>query len=202
LNGKKELSRYIFGRAGRQYYIFSEGSEVAFGVELTGYENMPLEKIFSIHADHYRKHMLIDLLPFEIQSIETTPLFGSPFRSVQDTGYNIIITDLQEKNDFTHSVDERRMRLLFSYFNSIRYNEVMGDETYVAGRGPSASIVLTDFSGNMYKLDIYQWIKQGQKKADIFEALVIFNDGTKTLSVDYYFLDLIMRGLEKYQADQ
>jgi hypothetical protein len=201
MRGKKELRRYYFAREGQDYMVFSNNSEEGFGVELNGFEDMPLEKIFSDELDHYRMHLLVGLLPSEVKSIEIIPMHGSPFMLTQDNEFNIQVTDLQEKEDLTGSVDERKMRLLISYFSSIRYNTII-DESYILGRSPLAAIRVTDFTGKSNKLDVFPWYKPEMESPDMFEALLVFNDNPEVLSVDYYYLDLLMRGLEKYQLDQ
>ncbi|MDA3822568.1 MAG: hypothetical protein PF450_08190, partial [Bacteroidales bacterium] len=117
MKGKKELSRYYFAREGQDYMIFTKNSEEGFGVELNGFEDIPLEKIFSDELDHYRMHLLVSLLPSEVKSIEIIPMHGSSFKASQDNEFNIQITDLQGTEDLTGSVDERKVRLLISFFS-------------------------------------------------------------------------------------
>ncbi len=67
---------------------------------------------------------------------------------------------------------------------------------------PSAKIVITDFAGVSHELRIYAWIKSGEDKADLFNALMKFDQDPQIMIVNYAYLDLLIRGLETYLPAQ
>lgn len=204
LKGNRELGRFLFTHNELGSFIFHDEMEKAYGVELIGYEHLPLEKIFSANPDHFRNHLLINLLPSEVKRLEIVPIEGKAFRAEQDTSYNVSVSDFYSGEDVTHLVSEKKIRMLFSYFNGIRYVEQAAQEEIATGSFPDtqlASVAVTDFSGNEYKLSVYHWYRPGEADPDMFRALVLFNNIATPLKVDYLYLDLIIRGLEKYMID-
>jgi hypothetical protein len=201
-SGKRKVrGHFILGKRDNGYLIFEPGAETGFGVELAGFEDLPLQKVFSDTRDHYRKHLLVGLLPSEIRSVRVYPHEGTPFEARQDSLYNVMVTDLSTMGDVTDSVKERKIRLLFSYFNAIRYDVVVTAaeiEPGIVDQAPYAVVHVSGLDGRYRKLEVYQWIKPGAEKSDLFEALVVFNDTPLYRSVNYYYLDLLMRGLESY----
>jgi hypothetical protein len=198
---RKVRGHFFFGKRGTGYLIFEPGAETGYGIELSGYEELPLEKIFSGNRDHYRKHLLVGLLPSEIRSVTVYPHEGTPFEARQDSLYDISVKDLGAMSDVTDSVDERKIRLLFSYFNAIRYDAVVTQPEIAPGtvtEKPYAVVQVSGFDSGEWKMEVYRWTKQGAEKPDLFEALVVFNDTPLYRSVNYYYLDLLMRGLESY----
>lgn len=199
----KEIGHFFIARYGRGYIIFGKGSGTGYGVEVPGYEALSLEKIFSVNPDHYRKHLLMDLLPSEIRSIEVQTDEGGAFLAVQDSMYNITVSAIPSGKDITRQVDEHDIRLLFSYFNAIRYEQVVNlyDASGSGDPGsPMAVIQVRSFDGRNWKFDIFPWFMKGEEQPDLFRALVYYNDNPVLLSVNYYYLDLIMRGVEAYRV--
>ncbi len=200
--GNREAGRFFFAPSGSGYIVFAHGAEQCYGVELPGYSGLSLEKVFSGNHDHYRKHLLADLLPSEIASVEVKPRDGTAFLALQDSVYNVRVLRVPEGENVTAEVDEHKVRMLFSYFNAIRYNRVAGPGDVVQEALPSepwASVVVTTFDGVQRKFDIFRWVKPGEVAPDLFEALVIFNERPLLLVVNYYYLDLLVRGLEDYR---
>lgn len=201
--GRKRISgHFYFGKMTGAYAVFEPGADRAFGVELAGYENLPLEKIFSGNRDHYRKHLMVSLLPSEIRTVTVEPHFGTPFRAGQDSLYHITVTDLETMQNVTERVDERKIRLLFSFFNAIRFDAVVSEGEIEPGtvtEQPYAVVEVSSFDGQVHTLEIYQWTKPGQDAPDLFEAIVDFNGMKGYRSVNYYYLDLLIRGLENYR---
>lgn len=197
----RERGHFFFGKRETGYLIFEPGAETGFGIELPGFEDLPLEKVFSGNRDHYRKHLLVGLLPSEIRSVTVFPHEGTPFEARQNSAYEIAVKDLAAMSDVTDSVEERKIRMLFSYFNAIRYDAVVTQAEIEPGtvtETPYAVVQVSGFDGGEWKLEVYQWTKPGAEKPDLFEALVVFNDTPLYRSVNYYYLDLLMRGLESY----
>jgi len=198
---KKVEGHFFIALYGKGYVVYMPGNELLYGVELPGFGDLKLEKVFSTNPDHYRKHLLINLLPSEIRSVEVHPMKGGAFRAVQDTALNISVTALPSGEDITGETDEHRMRMLFSYFNAIRYERVVPVNEVSTGampREPAAEVKVTDFSGESWEFEIYPWTRQGEESADLFNALVEFNNRPMLLKVNYYYLDLVMRGVEAY----
>ena len=165
-------------------------------------KDLPLEKVFSANRDHYRKHLLVSLLPSEVRSVTVIPHSGTSFHVEQDSLYNIEIVDLTGMRDVTDCINERKVRMLFSYFNAIRYDKVVSDKDIEPGTitdAPYATVEVTSFDDREWKFEVYQWIKKGSEEPDLFESLVIVNDTQPYRSVNYYYLDLVMRGLESYK---
>jgi hypothetical protein len=202
--GRRRVSgHFYFGNTvGGGYAVFAPGADRAFGVELAGYEELSLEKIFSGNRDHYRRHLVVSLLPSEIRSVTIDPHEGTPFRATQDSLYHISVTNLLSMEDVTDSVDERKIRMLFSFFNAIRYDAVVSEGEIEPGtitEQPYAIVGVTAFDGTVNAFEIYQWTKPGRDAPDLFEAIVVFNGKPEYRAVNYYYLDLLMRGLEKYR---
>lgn len=272
--GNREAGHFFFVASASGYMVAAPGADRYFGVELPGYSGLSLEKFFSGNPDHYRQHLLVDLLPSEIAAVEVVPWKGTAFVVRQDSAYNISVRLAETGADVTAEVDEHKIRLLFSYFNAIRYDRVAGpgevdrgslhgaeaagnqqgemargsvpgavaagnepgevargsvpgaadtenmqgevapakvraaadggslSEEMVAGSLPSApwaSVAVTAFDGVRRQFDVYQWVKPGAERPDLFEALVVFNGRPLLLVMNYYYLDLLVRGLEDYR---
>lgn len=196
----KETGHFTIARHGQGYVIFSPGEADSYGVEVPGYEELSLEKVFSANPDHYRRHLLMDLLPSEIRSVEVRPVDGGAFLAEQDSMYNIWVTEVPSGDDITGRIDEQRVRLLFSYFNAIRYEEVVQSSGAIGSVDKGlllAEVQVRSFDGRKWKFDIFPRRMKGEG-TDLFRALVIYNDQPSVLSVNYYYLDLIMRGVEAY----
>lgn len=254
--GKKEAGHFFFVAAAPGYFVAAPGAEAYFEVELPGYAGLSLEKIFSGNTDHYRVHLLADLLPSEIASVEVQPWKGTAFVARQDSVYDVRVWRSEPGGEVTGEVDEHKIRMLFSYFNAIRYDRVAGppedvqgyirgkpvtgplparplrenntmevlpgsaSEALVHGKLPAqagqessgaeslqgslpaepwASVAVSTFDGVRRQFDIYQWLKPGAHRPDLFEALVVYNGRPLLLVVNYYYLDLLVRGLEEYR---
>jgi|GEM_PF-2734804 len=252
--GNRESGHFFFASSASGYLVVAPGGDQYFGVELPGYSGVSLEKFFSGNADHYRQHLLADLLPSEIALVEVTPWKGTAFVVSQDSAYNISVRLAETGAGVTAEVDEHKIRMLLSYFNAIRYDRVAGPGEVVPGSvhgavaadgqhgeavpgnlpgaadglhggavpgnlpgdadadglhgesvsgsvlpAPWASVAVTTFDGVRRQFDVYQWVKAGAEGPDLFEALVVFNGRPLLLVMNYYYLDLLVRGLEDYR---
>ncbi len=199
---RRVLGHFYFGKTINGYAVCAPGTDRAFGVEMAGYEEYFLEKIFSGNRDHYRQHLVLNLLPSEIRSVAVYPHHGTPFRAEQDMDYHISVTELEGMRQMTEHVDERKIRMLFSFFNAIRYNGVIPEENIepgMMGAYPYATVEVTEFDGTVHSIIVYQWTKPGEDAPDIFEAIVVFSKMPGYRSMNFYYLDLLMRGLEEYR---
>ena len=200
IGDKKTLSAFTVAKYHRGYLLYGVQATKLFGVELPGFENIPLEKIFSPSADHYRKHMLVDLLPDEVHNIEIYPLKGRAFRVTQDSIFGIRVVDTESEEDITGQVDEHAIRMLFSYFNGIRYREIYeeGEEGSTISPQRDAFIKVSDVYGKVYLIEVYKLYRKDSSLAEIFQGVIKFNDQVELMLMDYIYLDLLMRSLENY----
>jgi len=199
--GKRTIVHFKFASDSLGYFIFRDAESLAYGIEIAGYEGFHLERIFSSNPNHYREHLLIDLLPDEVRLVRIEPISGTAFEARQDSTKDITIIELPSGNDLTEKMNEQEIRLLFSFFNAIRYEEqipITEPRAREMEKAPMAVVEVGDFNGNTWKMQIFPWIKEGTSEADLFHALVKFSDPSSLLTVNYFHLDLLMRGLENY----
>ncbi len=210
---KTELAYGLKSVSGR-YLLHPSASEKAFFVALPGYPDLDLDRVFSATPDHYREHLLIDLRPSDISSIEIELSSGEAFQFSQDQEGHI---ECDPVNDSTFlpegSPNELAMKLLFSYFTSIRYERrtgipadslVVADSLYVADSisQKMATVGVTSFSGEHHSLQVFPYHAFPGSKTDLFRALVLYNDEQDALFVNYIYLDVLMRGLSHYFGEK
>ncbi len=196
--GKKSAASFNFFIKSGRPIIYMEGSENAYMVELPGYSDLLVGKAFSLNPNHYREHLLISLLPMEISSLKIIPLKGRGFSLTQDTAAYLQIRNIEGDSV---QVEERKIRMLLSYFAAVRYEDRLAQEMIPVDfnpLNPSAEIRITDMQGNTNVLLIFQWIKAGEESPDLFEALVLYNSEPQLLIVNYTHLDILIRSLENY----
>ncbi len=198
--GRKKEAAFRFLEYRDRNVLYQEGDEQAYLVELPGYDERMLKKVFSLNPDHYRDHLLLNLLPSEISAVEVTPLKGSGFSVNQDVTASIVVrdTDMQEVQ-----VSDRKVRLLLSFFNTVRFEEYLPADQLPSDLDPampSAMFRVTDFSGDSHVFRIYQWSRTEGDEPDLFKALVLYNENPQHMIINYSYLDLLIRGLEVYQV--
>lgn len=201
---KRVLGHFLMYRKGAGTVLLAPGAQQALGVELQGFEQLPFERVYSLNADHYRRHVLLDLLPAEIRMVSVEPLYGTAFVAMQDTAGEVTVTGPAGKKTLVREVNERRIRMLFSYFNAIRYERRMDPGevgTQMLPDVPDAVVQVESFTGRRWAFSIYQWIPPGEEAPDLFRALVQMNGDPGYLLVNYQYLDLLIRGLEDYGYD-
>ena len=202
--GGKVLLSYTFRNLSGRYLVHPRGSTTASYVSLPGYPGLDLDRVFSAAPDHYLDHLLIDLLPSEISSIEMELASGEAFRFVQDQEGSIRCSPA---NETTHLPDTPpnvlAMRLLFSYFTSIRFEQrtvISADSllgTGYEGR-KMATVRVESFSGEHHALQVFPYREEPGSEPDLFRALVLYNDEQEAMIVNYIYLDVLMRGLSHY----
>lgn len=200
--GRKLLSSFRFMVIRGKNVIYREGAANAYIVQLPGYNDLTLKKVYSADSDHFRDHLLVSMLPDEIAEIRIMPLHGSAFSVKQDSASRLEVKDL-EGHEIT--ISERKVRLLLSYFSAIRFEEYLGTEKIPAdfdSSSPSAKIMVRDFGRGSRELEIFSWIKPGEDEPDLFNALVLFDEDPQLMIVNYTYLDLLIRGLEFYLPTQ
>lgn len=196
---KKLEAKFRFLEFRDRNVLYQEGDEQAYLVEIPGYDERTIRKVFTPNPDHYRDHLLLNLLPSEISAVEITPLKGSAFSVSQDVTANIVVRDMNMQEVL---FSERKLRLLLSYFNAVRFEEYLPSDQVPAGfdpSRPSAMFRVTDFGGVEYTFRIYQWSRAAGEEPDLFKALVLYNKNPQIMIVNYTYLELLIRGLEAYQ---
>ena len=204
--GNRTLLSFDFRYDADRYLAVPPHSDKAYYLEVAGYPDLKLQKVFSPASNHYREHLLIDLLPSEISLIDIQLQSGEAFRFVQDPAGNVRM-ETEAPHDSGEEVNELAIRLLFSYFTSIRYetkSEIASDSLARPGSGdpPMATLRVHSFAGEQHALRIYPYHPNPGDEPDLFRALVIYNQEPEALFVNYIYLDVLMRGLSHYLREK
>ncbi|MFH0756942.1 MAG: hypothetical protein V2B15_06630 [Bacteroidota bacterium] len=204
-DGKKLVLNDQIGTVENRFLVKSELSDQIFSVSMPGYAGLDLNRVFSCHADHYREHMLIDLLPSEIRYIEVEPKGEEPFRFTMDEQGEITCS-LPDLDSILSpgELDELSIRLLFSYFTSIRYEEQAGDVPCVQSEAADqerwlARLYVESRQGETHSLNVFSMPGEGGTKNQLFYAIVLHNGDPEPLVIKYIYLDVLMRGLDSYR---
>ncbi|MDF1575960.1 MAG: hypothetical protein P1P86_12305 [Bacteroidales bacterium] len=198
------LLSYGLRKAMGGYLLSPQGSEQAYFVSVPGYPGLDLERVFSATPDHYRDHLLMDLPPSGISGIKIALLSGEAFRFTQDREGNIRCEPGNEHTKLPEGeARELSMKLLFSYFTSLRYERRTGisaDSLLRSGDHVEklASIRVETFQGEQHSLQIFPYSEIPGSEPDLFRALVLYNDMQDAMIVNYIYLDVLMRGLSHY----
>ncbi len=204
---KPSLSYGLKSVSGR-YLLHPAASGKAYFVALPGYPDLDLDRVFSATPDHYREHLLIDLRPSDISSIEIELSSGEAFRFSQDQEAQIECKLLNDSISLPEGeANELAMKLLFSYFTSIRFERPAGipaDSLMVADSISTmmAHIGVTSFDGEHHSLQVFPYLDTRASKPDLFKALVLYNDEQEAMFVNYIYLDVLMRGLSHYFGEK
>lgn len=208
LTGKKPVLTYQLLTQNDRYMILPSTAKQAFYVSVAGFSDLNLEKLFSSASNHYREHLLIDLLPSEISLIEVELPGKEPFRFLQDEEREIICYPAPEAALLPpDSLNELAVRLLFSYFTAIRYEEGSGKPVQNLSPPESAGqhiarLHVESFGGEEHTLKVYPYYPEADKEAHLFKALVGYNDHPEALVVNYICLDVLMRDLSHYFGEK
>jgi len=199
MKGKRLILQYAMGSREGRILLRPEGSERIYTVSLPGYPELDLNQVFSDSKNHYRDHRLIDMLPSEIRLIELEKRGQAAFRFSMDTtgGLSCKLTQADSLVPMD-LLDEEAVRMLFTYFTSIRYEELAGDRQPVRAL---ASLHIESHEGEKHSLQVYSLPGENGEKEDMFRALVIHNKSPEPLVINYIYLDVLMRGLSAYIGD-
>lgn len=206
--GERLKLSYRLRKAGGRYLLQPPGSDRAYYVSIPGYPDLDLERVFSATPDHYREHLLIDLRPSEISSIEIDLASGEAFRFSQDPEGNISYAAVNETTRIPEETpNELAMKLLFSYFTSIRYEQMAGisADSLLGKESPTrrmATVRLKSFSGEQHTMQVFPYRELPGSEPHLFKALVLYNDGQDALFINYIYLDVLMRGLSHYFGEK
>jgi hypothetical protein len=196
--GDKILLTYVLQARQGKYILTSPGSKNSYFVSVSGYPGLNLEKVFSSAPNHYREHLLIDLLPSEISIIEIELDDGENFRFEQDLEGNITLS--------AGEPDELAVRLLFSYFTSIVYEDksgIIASSLFQVDSSPQAMAHLRveSYGGEKHSLQVFPYVENQGEQPHMFKALVFYNDKPEALIVNYIYLDVLMHDLSHYVGD-
>jgi len=206
--GDKVLLAYGLKTVSGRYLLHPNASEKAFYVALPGYPDLDLDRVFSATPDHYREHLLIDLQPSDISSIEIELSSGEAFHFSQDMDGHIACDPVNDSTILPQAApNELAIKLLFSYFTSIRFERPAGipaDSLLVADSISTlmAQVGVTSFDGEHHSLQVFPYHETKASKPDLFKALVLYNDEQEAMFVNYIYLDVLMRGLSHYFGEK
>ncbi|MBE9519418.1 MAG: hypothetical protein IMY68_12635 [Bacteroidetes bacterium] len=203
-SGDKVLLAYRLKTESGRFLLHPIASDKAFYLALPGYPDLDLDRVFSATPDHYREHLLIDLRPSDISSIEIELASGDAFRFSQDMEGHITCDPLNDSTILPQTApNELAMKLLFSYFTSIRYERRAGipaDSLLVTNS--LFTVGVTSLSGEHHSMQVFPYQEIPGSKTDLFRALVLYNDEQDALFVNYIYLDVLMRGLSHYFGEK
>ncbi len=199
MKGEKTVLQYETQSHDGRFLLRLLGSEKAYTVSLPGYQELDLNRVFSSSENHFREHILIDLLPSEIRYIEVEKRGQPAFRFSMDEAGEISC-ELPRTDSLVpmELLDEEAVHLLFTYFTSIRYEEKAGDRQPVSD---IASLYVESNEGEKHSLQVYSLPGDHGEKEHMFRALVIHNNSPEPLVINYIYLDVLMRGLSSYIGD-
>ncbi len=212
----RPVHQFDFQVDGNRYMVTPKGSSHRYFVAVAGYPGLDMDRVFSSSANHYREHLLIDLLPSEIARIDISLQNGDQFCFVQDENGNLsCYVDGDPAPVPPGKLNELAIRLLFSYFTFIRYERKSGI-TEVSPEGvPTHSqleggkaghrmalLHVESFKGEKHALEVFPYYTGPGKEADMFRALVRHNNGKELLVVNYIYLDVLMRKLTHYFGEK
>jgi hypothetical protein len=202
-SGERMVLGFELAEGDGQYMVRPLGSSRTYFVTVSGFTGLDLTRVFSTSANHYRQHLLIDLLPSEISRIDTELAGGESFRFVQDTEGGITCTALNEHTVIPATpMDDLAVRLLFSYFTAIRYEMksgiMKGELQREDGPAMLARLTVVPREGEGHTLEIYPMEAPDGGGEDLFRALVLFDHEPEALVVKTIYLDVLMRGLSHY----
>jgi hypothetical protein len=204
-DGKKLVLNDHMGTVENRFMVKAERSDQIFSVSIPGYAGLDLNRVFSCHPNHYREHMLIDLLPSEILYIEVEPKGEEPFRFTMDEQGEITCS-LPDRDSVLSplELDDLSIRLLFSYFTSIRYEEQAIDVPYIQNEAAKqerwlARLCVESRQGETHSLNVFSMPGERGAKNNMFYAIVLHNGDPQPLVIKYIYLDVLMRGLDSYR---
>ena len=200
------IRSYVVAISGQQFVISPDGSDNLYAVTLPGHSELDPGQVFSASPNHYLEHVLIRLKPTEISYIEVERRGGRAFRLSMDEKGNFSASLLDPEEDLPPDrLDDLSLRLLFSYFTVIRFEERL---IPAPGSGPWSRenenwlgrLKVRSVTGEEHNLQLFSMPGEEEGEAHMFRALVRYNDEPEILVVNYIYLDVLMRGINHYFA--
>ncbi|MFZ5941360.1 MAG: hypothetical protein ACOYXB_12385 [Bacteroidota bacterium] len=179
-------------------WIRQPGSDRLSGVGLPGFPGLNLKKMFDPSGAYVRNHMLISILPGDIEWIAVDPYRGIPFRLEQDSLGQLRFFAGEEAGELSpDSLDEVKIRLLLSYFKGI---VAEGRAEAGAGEGQEVMAVVRvkAFNSAEQVMEILPLPDGTTGESDMYTALVRLNGSPGLQRVKYIYLDVLMRGAGHY----
>jgi hypothetical protein len=172
-------------------------------VSVPGFAGLRLERVFSAASNHYRQHILIDLLPSEIATIRVDRGDGQSYWFRQDREGNLEGKILSPGgSQEPGKMDELAVRLLLSYFTAIRFEERTGiGVESLSGDGSEqmiANLNVESHMGEKHSLRVYPYREKQGGETSLYKALVAYNDDPEALLINYLYLDVLMRDQSHY----
>jgi len=202
--GERVLLTYSLKAYSGRYLLSPAGSARSYYVDLPGYPGLELDRVFSATPGHYREHLLIDLRPSEISHIRIELTSGDAFRFTQDLNGDIHCEAASEQTHLPDgNLNELTVRLLFSYFNSIRFEQMAGISadsllSPEAQEWKLATITVESFSGEHHALRVFSYHEEPGAEPDLFKAVVLYDNEQDAMFINYIYLDVLMRGISHY----
>lgn len=205
--GEKTVLTYELQTQGQKYLLTPTGSDQSFYVAVSGYPDLNLNKVFSSTPNHYREHLLIDLLPSEISRIEIELQGGESYFFTQNQEGEVTCIPAQDQDPIPSTeLNELATRLLFSYFTSIVYEDKSGIAISTlhqtnSGSSRMARLHVESFEGENHTLEVFPYVENLGGEPHMFKALVHYNTEPEALVVNYIYLDVLMRDLSHYVGE-
>lgn len=216
--GKPVLQYEALGSEGR-FMILPSGSGKAYAVSLPGYPELDLNQVFSEEENHYLDHVLLDLLPEEIRRVEVEKKGSPPFSFTRDEAgvfsFEGAVAEDQsggqsggqfEDQSGGEDLNQEALRMLFTYFRSIRYEQKAGELQNLPGAEDLkerwlATISVETTKGEKHSLKVCSLPGEGGEEDHMFLAFVFHNNSPDALLVKYVYLDVLMRDFPAYFGD-
>lgn len=228
--GKPVLQYEALGSEGR-FMILPSGSGKAYAVSLPGYPELDLNQVFSEEENHYLDHVLLDLLPEEIRRVEVEKKGSSPFSFTRDEAgifsfkgavaedqsgelseslpegqFEGQFEGLPEGQSGGEDLNQEALRMLFTYFRSIRYEQKAGELQNLPGAEDLkerwlATITVETTAGEKHSLKVCSLPGEVGEEDHMFLAFVFHNNSPDALLVKYVYLDVLMRDFPAYFGD-
>jgi|GEM_PF-1491679 len=202
--GERILLTFSLKAYSGRYLLHPAGSTRSYYVDLPGYPGLELDRVFSASPDHYREHLLIDLRPSEISGIRIELASGDAFRFTQDLNGDIHCEAASEQTHLPEGkLNELAVRLLFSYFTSVRFEQMTGisaDSLHSpeAQEWKLATITVESFTGEHHSLQVYSYHEEPGAEPHLFKAVVLYDNEQDAMFINYIYLDVLMRGISHY----
>jgi len=206
--GERALLSYSLRAYSGKYLLHPAGSARSYYVDLPGYPGLELDRVFSATPDHYREHLLIDLRPSEISNIRIELASGDAFQFTQDLNGDIHCEAASEQTRLPDGkLNELAVRLLFSYFTSIRFDQMAGISadsllSPATQEWKLATITVESFSGEHHSLQVFSYHEEPGAEPHLFKALVLYDNEHEAMFIKYIYLDVLMRGISHYFGEK
>jgi hypothetical protein len=111
-----------------------------------------------------------------------------------------------EGRELPVEVDELSVRLLFSYFTHIRYEKRLekASELSLASLAPErklARLEVESATGERHVMEVFSMPGENGRESHMHRALVLHNEDPDPLIINYLYLDVLMRPLQRYYVD-